>query len=250
MAEIFTVSTPKGGVGKTTLSYYLTQMFKEQGRTLFVDMDSQGNATKYLLGKGNKLPEENNVVQLFRKQPLKICKLEANLSLIGSNLLLSEFDAKSELNFYFLLSKFLKDQKNNFDYVIIDTPPNLGMFTLNALLATKYVLSPLDPSEDALDGLGVLLDTVQDIKEDHNSNIQLLGFILNGFDARNKADQRIEQSIQEQYKDLLFKSFIPRTTKIRDARIDYKSVLQVVPTHKVSSAYLNLFKEINQRISK
>ena len=248
MVKIITVSTPKGGVGKTTLAYYLADMYKRTGKTLVIDTDSQGNITKFLLGNNGTLCEENNFVSLFKKKNMTPLLLKENLYLIGSNIELSEYDSKNELNYFFLLSKYLKKIKNNYDYIIIDTPPNLGMFTLNALLATEYVIAPLDPSEDALDGIGVLVKTVEEMKEDHNENIKLIGLIINAADFRNNADQKIKNKVKEDYPSLIFDESIPKTTKIRDARALYKSVLDIYPEHKVSIALEKIFNEMTKRI--
>lgn len=249
MAKIITIATPKGGVGKSTIGYHLAKLFKEKGTTLFVDIDSQGNSTKYILGAKRKLADKNNVVHLFRKENIEPLAIDKNFFLIGSNLLLTEFDSKTELNFFFSLQKYLKGVRKNYDYIIIDTPPNLGLFTINALLATKYVISPLDPSEDAFDGLGILLDTVNEVKEDHNDNIELLGFVLNCYDRRNKAEQAIEERVKSKYPEILFNSTIPRATKIRDARLSYQSVFELDPKsrEKVTIALKELFCEIIKR---
>ena len=248
MAKVITVSTPKGGVGKTTLAYYLATMYQEKGKTLIIDTDSQGNITKCLLGNENPLEDHNNFVSLFRKKNITPLPLNENLYLIGSNIDLAEYDSKNELNYFFILSKYLKKESSKYDYIIIDTPPNLGMFTLNALLATEYVVAPLDPSEDALDGIGVLVKTVNEMKEDHNEKIKLIGLVLNAIDLRNNADQKIFDKTKDKYNSLLFKDSIPRTTRIRDARASYKSILDTQPEHKVSIALLNIFKELNERM--
>ena len=247
MAKIITITTPKGGVGKTTIAYYLADMYRQKGNVLVIDTDSQGNLTRFLLG-GKELDDSNNFVRMFEGKKPSPVKINENLSLIGSNIKLAKYDSKSELNNFFLLSKYLKINQDKYDYVIIDTPPNLGMFTLNALLVTEYVVTVLDPSIDALEAQVILEEVMNDVRADHNEKIKLVGMILNTFDSRNKNDKDIYSMTKEKYPDSFIETVITRTTKVRDCRAEYKSILEAYPDNKVSVALQKIFKDINKRI--
>jgi len=244
--KIFAGTNQKGGVGKTSLNLHVAEQFAEKGNTLIVDLDSQGNMTSWLLNE-EELPTANNVTQLFKKKNPKPLKLSDSLSLIGSDILLTEFDSKNDFTLYFILQKFLKKYENEFEYVILDTPPNLGIFTLNALLSADYLYIPVDIGRDSLKGLSVLLSNYEEIKEDHNEKIKLLGFVINNDEPNTKASKRVKAHIAENYPGMLL-SVIPHTTKVRDARETGQSVFKYCPEHKVVTAFNKLFQAINKRV--
>ncbi|MCP4103079.1 MAG: ParA family protein [Lentisphaerae bacterium] len=251
MTKIITVCTPKGGVGKTTLAYYYTRYCSTKGKTLAIDTDSQGNLTRFLVGDENsELDEKHSFVALFSKKKAEPIKVSDTISLLGSDIRLSKYDAKNELDYFFLLTKFLKNYKNNYDYVVIDTPPNLGMFTFNALLTTEFVLAPFDPSVDALRGIEVLFEAIKKIKADYNDKIKMAGLVINSCDFRNSNDKNIYNDAKAKYPEYLLESVIPRTTKIRDARVRFESVVNLLPKHKVSLAFKSLFEEVDKVVEK
>lgn len=248
------VSNQKGGVGKTAIVYHLAQLYAKQGRTLVVDMDSQGNVTNYLTGEQNSeekrtIEDRHNIAHLFKNRKNRVFPLEIkeNLYLIGTNIKLSEFEGKLELDYYYKLQDLLKQFEERFDYVIIDTPPSLGLFTVNAFLAADYILAPIDSSEDAIDGLELLNNSIEQIRR-HNDTIEIVGYLINSYDGRNKADQRIKKFMEENYPHKLFQEMIPRTTKIRDARVSYQPIFELAPNHKISKAFKIFFKALNSRI--
>lgn len=243
--QIFTISNQKGGVGKSSLSRHFTDFLSTRGRTLAVDLDPQGNLTDYLVGHlltGDDFPEDSHIMQLFKEQHPAPVVVSETLHLVGSDIRLSEFDAVSGPKHYTALKRFVKTL--DYDYIVFDTPPNLGIFQINALFAAQHVLCPLDSSRDSYLGLKALMKTCTEITEEFNPALSMLGFILNCYDARTKADARIKERVTEDYPGLLFNTEIPRTTTIRDARENNKTIWELAPNHKVGVAYKKLFNEI------
>ncbi|HON73339.1 MAG TPA: AAA family ATPase, partial [bacterium] len=155
------VSNQKGGVGKTTIAFHIGNMFASDGsRVLLVDIDPQGNLTSCFT---DTLSDENNIKLLFEGINPEPLKVNQNMFLVGSDITLSKYEADAKLANFFRLANFLKTQE--FDIVIIDTPPSLGLFTSNAMITSDYVIIPLDLSRFALSGLADLMNSIEKVKD-------------------------------------------------------------------------------------
>jgi chromosome partitioning protein len=245
--KIITITNQKGGVGKTMLTYHLANQFAKIGKVLCVDIDPQGNLTDYFLGE-NILQDKNNVIQLFEKKAPVPLEISESLHLIGSDIQLSSKDSKTDLSYYFALQKFCK-RLSDYDFIFIDTPPNLGLFTMNSMLAANCLLVPLDSSKDSIKGLNALMRDFKEIKEEHNPELSVLGMILNTFDGRTNADRRTKEQVESIFPGMLFKTEIPRSTTVRDARNLNLPVYEQNLKNPVSLALATLFDEIIDRLS-
>jgi len=244
--QVITVTNQKGGVGKTMLTFHLAKLFARNKKVLCIDIDPQGNLTDYFLGE-EVLQDRNNVIQLFEKKspvPLEISK---NLHLIGSDIQLSKNDSKSDLSYYFALQRYVK-RLIDYDFVFIDTPPNLGLFTMNSMLAAHKIIIPLDSSKDSIKGLQTLMKDFANIKDEHNQTLSVAGMVLNTYDGRTNADRRTREQVETLFPGMLFDTEIPRSTVVRDARNLNIPVFEQNDKNPVSVALEALYKEIKTRL--
>lgn len=238
------VSNQKGGVGKTTIAFHIGNMFASDGsRVLLVDIDPQGNLTSCFT---DTLSDENNIKLLFEGINPEPLKVNQNIFLVGSDITLSKYEADAKLANFFRLANFLKTQE--FDIVIIDTPPSLGLFTSNAMITSDYVIIPLDLSRFALSGLADLMNSIEKVKDATGRDIKILGIVLSMVNERSLYYREIYQTLEKNYKDLLFNTVIPESVKLREALGSGRTIMNVLPEHKVSVAYRRLYGEIRERL--
>jgi chromosome partitioning protein len=246
---IISIANQKGGVGKTLMSYHLAYLFAEKGKTLVIDLDYQSNLTSYVLGSEEKrIDKQNEISNIFNNDVPEPLKIKDNFFLLGASNDLHDFAGKTDFKNFFKLKNYLEKIKPicNFDYIIIDTPPNLGLFSTNAFLVSDNIISPIDSSLSSVSGFKMLLEINESMRNELNFDIKVLGCFLNNY-ADNKADRKILKEVEKKYPELLFKSIIPRTTKIKEANQDFKSIFEVDPSNKASRAIKQLFKEILDR---
>ena len=242
---ILAVSTPKGGVGKSTLSYHLARMFGDTGKTLLIDIDPQGNSTKHLLGN-EPLPEEHNIKRIFENRTVVPLKTDT-IDLIGSNMKLSGLEKVTNFESYFILQTCI-DSLKGYKHIIIDTPPNIGIFTGNALIAADSVVAPTDTSEDSMDGLDSLVKELLIIKK-QNKDLKLLGIIINDFDNKTINDRDSEITLRDRFGERVFKTIISHTTNIKKARKQNKTIIEIDPRNRVSEEMINFYNELLRRAS-
>jgi chromosome partitioning protein len=219
---IFSICNQKGGVGKTTTTINLAAYLASAGkRVLVVDTDPQANTTS---GLGiNKIDQYKSVYDLLIKNtsPAEVIQETEvkNLFIIPSHINLTGFDVELVAieRSQFILSEHLSTVKNDFDFVLIDTPPSLGLLTVNALTASRFVLIPLQCEYYALEGLTQLLKTIELIKNSTNQNLQLDGIVLTMADFRTKLTQEVIDEIKKFFPDKMYKAIIPRSVKISEA---------------------------------
>jgi len=246
MSVKISVANQKGGVGKTDLCVNLAAALSVIGKkVLLIDADPQANSTDYLV-KGNS---HRTIVDLFAQDDVKVEDVVVdtefpNLSIIPSSIRLSilQVQLANEVNMQFRLKRKLKTL-NGFDYVFIDTPPSLGLLTVNALTASDEVIIPLQTHYFAMDGVTKLLDTVNTIREDLNPNLRIAGFILTMYDRRTTLSKEVEEKARGVFKGRVFKTVIPVNIKLAESPSHHKPIILYSPHSAGAKAYLDLARE-------
>jgi chromosome partitioning protein len=247
MGKVISVVNQKGGVGKTTTSINLSAYLAKLGKSvLLIDLDPQSNATSHL-GVDKNL--EKGVYEVlagpysFNEVMLDVGPeghflVPATTSLAGANVEFVNLDRRE-----FRLYDNLIDVKKNFDYVIIDSPPSLGLLTLNGLTAADQILIPVQAEYFALEGLGQLIETINLIKDNLKPELNVLGVVLTMYDKRYKLANDVLYELYRYFPDKIFRSVIPRSVKLSEAPSHGMSILDYDASSKGAKAYERLAKE-------
>ncbi len=249
MGKIIAIINQKGGVGKTTtainLSAYLAKLGKQ---VLLVDLDPQGNASSGLGFEQSKVSSGLYEVLMNNQEVLKVVKktkqsglsiIPATSSLAGAGVELVNLENRE-----FRLLNIIKELKNDYDYILIDGPPSLGLLTVNALTAADEVLIPIQSEYYALEGLSQLLETIDLVKDHLKPNLKILGAVITMYDKRNKLSGAVMEELYRYFPQRIFRSIIPRSVRLAEAPSFGRSILQYKPKSKSAVAYENLAKEI------
>ncbi|MEG0314587.1 MAG: AAA family ATPase [Erysipelotrichaceae bacterium] len=250
MGKIIAVSNQKGGVGKTTTSINLAAGLGYLGkRVLLVDFDPQGNATQGIGTKVNsKFPcvynlimedcEVKDVVCHLNTPPVDI--IPASINLAGADLQMAKFEVGKEE----LLKKKLDVVRDDYDFIIIDCPPSLGLLNTNALTAADSVIIPVQCEYYALEGVTQLLMTIRLVQQLFNKNLIIEGVVLTMYDARTKLSVEVQQEVRKHFKDRVYKSFIPRNVKLSEAPSRGMSIFEYDVQCLGAKAYAGLASEL------
>ena len=258
MGKIISLVNQKGGVGKTTTSINLSASLAVLGKkVLLIDLDPQGNTTT---GVGiNKADIENSIYDvLIDKTEIEnaiistkyknLYVLPATINLAGLDMELIE---KSQNNPLFQkgaqLKNHLENIKNNFDYIIIDCPPSLGLITTNALTASNSVIIPVQCEFFALEGIMQLLNTIMLAQKKLNPNLQIEGVLLTMLDSRTNLGIEVVDDIRKFFKEKVYNTIIPRLIRLTEAPSHGEPIIVYDPKSRGSEAYLNLAKEVIER---
>ena len=251
--NIITLANQKGGVGKTTSVLNLGASLAQMGfKTLIVDSDPQGNATSGLgFDKRSFSPSIYNVlVDLLPIDKVIRPTSVQNLFLAGSGKDLA--GAEVELVPTMARESRLKGSfsaiKSQFEFVLIDCPPSLGLLTVNALTAASHVLIPIQGEYYALEGLAQFVDTIHLVKKSLNPHLDFLGCFLTLFDSRMSLAQQVQEEVKKFMKEKLFKTIIPRSIRLAEAPGFGKTIFEHDPKSRGAQAYLDLTKEILARM--
>lgn len=252
MGKVISLANQKGGVGKTTTAINLgASLAVLEKKTLIIDADPQANATS---GSGFDLKKiktsiyECLIDEVDPKRIVLNSELE-NLDLIPSHIDLvgAEIELLNIPEREFRLRKVVDQVKDNYDYVLIDCSPSLGLITVNALTASDSVILPVQCEYFALEGLGKLLNTIKIIQNRLNSDLEIEGFLLTMYDSRLRLSNQVVEEVRKHFQDMVFETIIQRNIKLSEAPSFGKPAIMYDAESKGSVNYLNLAREILQK---
>ena len=249
MENIIVIANQKGGVGKTTTAINLAASIAVmEKRVLVIDCDAQANATsglgldKAMFNSGiyEGLCGDAKFNDLVYDTELKYLKImPSSQDLVGA-----EIELISKVSREYYLFNLIKDNIKNFEYVILDCPPSLGIVTINALCAAKKLLIPLQCEYFALEGIAHLLNTYELVKKRLNTELDLLGVVLTMFDKRNRLSHQVAQEVRNHFKNKVLNTVIPRNVRLSEAPSHGKPVITYDIRSTGSHAYLELAREV------
>ena len=249
MGKIISITNQKGGVGKTTTAINISaSLAVAEKKVLLVDMDPQGNATSgcgidkrslkttiydaMIGGMGLKEIIVPTDLRYFQVIP-------AGIDLIGAEIELIEVEKRE-----FVLRQVLEPLRDDFNFIILDCPPSLGLLTINALTAADSVIIPVQCEFFALEGLSQVLRTIELVRKSLNSALDIEGILLTMFDSRNNLSHQVAQEIKEHFKDKVFNSTIPRNVALGEAPSHGKPIITYNINSRGAQSYLGLALEV------
>lgn len=251
--RVLAVVNQKGGVGKSTTAVNLAASLGEAGqKVLLIDLDPQGNATSgFGLNKNqrelcvyNALLGDTKIAEII--EPVEIpgvFVVPATIQLAGA-----EIELVSAMSRETRMKNMVQEVKDDFDIIIIDCPPSLGLLTLNALTAAEGLVIPIQCEYYALEGLSKLLDSVRLVKTHLNPNLEVFGVVMTMFDSRTRLASQVVEEVRDFFGDKVFDTLIPRTVRLSEAPSFGQPVNLYDPSGKGAEAYRCLAKEVMQRV--
>ncbi len=249
MGKVIAVINQKGGVGKTTTSVNLSACLAYNGKkTLLIDCDPQSNATSglgyvrddYTLSLYDCLIDDSKTADTV----IKTNYLNLDLLPASSDLSAAEIELAFEDDRERFLKRITDRLKADYDYIIIDAPPALGMITINVMTACDSVLIPIQCEYYALEGLSQLIGTVRKIKKSYNKKIEIEGVLGTMYDGRTNLSIQVLDEVKKYFPDLVYKSVIPRNIKLSEAPSFGEPIIKYDRTSKGADAYMALAKEV------
>lgn len=255
MGRVLCIANQKGGVGKTTTAVNLAAALASADvRTLLIDIDPQCSATSGLGARNlGDCPTTYDIIMgerpareaILPSQLERLQLLPAHRDLVGA-----EVELVSTLAREFRLREALRSVRDDYDFVLIDCPPSLGLLTVNGLSAADGVLIPLQCEYYALEGLSALMDTVNLIRERLNPALVVEGILLTMFDTRNSLSHQVSDEVRGHFADQVYRTVIPRNVRISESPSHGLPVVLYDPTSRGSQAYMELAREMIERRSK
>ncbi len=249
---IIVIANQKGGVGKTTTAINLSAACALQGkRVLLIDLDPQGNSSlsfidsEHITGSAFELltelkqPWENFV------HATKVKKLD----LVPSKISLAKLEAKlvGDFDAIFRLRDRIDQIRDRYDVILFDTPPTLGIITVNALVAATHVLIPIQSSYFALEGTDDLLETIEKVRSRPNPDLNLLGVLVTLFDKRTALSKDVEAHIRKVFGEKAFKTIITRSVRLEESPAHKETIFSYAPNSSGAAEYTSLCKEVLKR---
>lgn len=253
ITKVIAVANQKGGVAKTTTAINLSACLAELGqRILLIDMDPQGNATSGLGIAKHKLTQcvydvlinDVHLEQVIKKTDYKNLKVvPARIELAGA-----EIELVAQLSREGKLKKALQNMKETYDFIIIDCPPSLGVLTLNALTAATDVLIPIQCEYYALEGLTLLMNTIERVRKHLNLNLNIIGVLMTMFDARTNLAIQVVDEVKAYFPRKVFKTIISRNVRLSEAPSHGKAITNYDSRSRGAEVYRELAKEVLERV--
>src|SRR3989344_1159574 len=253
MAPVKKIFEEKGGVGKNTTTTKFAAYLRAMGKyVLLVDLDPQANATGGLgvkvdddhLNIYHSLVGDESPGSYLRKTSLfGFDLLPASSSLAGATVELASIESRE-----FRLKKAINSIRTNYDYILIDSPPSLGLLTINGLVAAEEVIIPVQCEYYALEGLGTLLKTIDLVRETLNPQLKIAGVLLTMYDRRNRLARAVVREVQKNFPGRVFEAIIPRSISFAEAPSFGKTILQFDPDSKAGRAYRQLAEEVSRLV--
>lgn len=247
MGKVISVANQKGGVGKTTTTVNLGTILAKKGKkVLLIDADPQGNATSGLgvdkdveLSLYDVLVNETEIEKTIQDTMIKNLKLcPSNINLAGAEVELVSMMSREQR-----LKEKLEEIKDNFDYILIDCPPSLGLITLNSFTASDSVLIPVQCEYYALEGLGQLINTINLVKKHLNKNIKIEGALLTMYDIRTNLSNQVVKEVKRYFENKVYKTVIPRNVRLSEAPSYGMPITEYDPRSKGAKSYIKFAKE-------
>ena len=255
MGKTIAIANQKGGVGKTTTAINLAASLAVlEKKVLVIDADPQANTTSGL----NFSPEDDQKRTLYEVMIGKLDVHDAliqtemeNLHMIPShiNLVGAEIELLDEPDRESMLKNALAPVKDEYDFIIIDCSPSLGLITVNSLAASDSVIIPVQPEFFALEGLGKLLQTIRLVQNDINPSLSIAGLVVTMFDGRTKVHAQVVSELKEHFKDMVFNTIIQRNIRLSEAPSHGKPIILYDVMCNGTTNYLNLAREVLERNS-
>jgi chromosome partitioning protein len=254
MGKIIAIANQKGGVGKTTTSVNLAASLGVlEKKVLLIDADPQANASSGLgievenveIGTYQILEHSNTPQEAIVKSTSpNVDVIPAHIDLVAI-----EIELVDKENREYMLKQALASIKDDYDYILIDCAPSLGLLTLNALTAADSVIIPIQCEYFALEGLGKLLNTIKSVQKIHNAELDIEGLLLTMFDTRLRLSNQVVEEVQKHFNDMVFKTIIQRNVKLSEAPSYGESIIAFDATSRGASNYLSLAEEVIQKNS-
>ncbi|MFA6807580.1 MAG: AAA family ATPase [Eubacteriales bacterium] len=253
MSRIIAIANQKGGVAKTTTTVNLGSSLAEKGKkVLIVDLDPQGNSTSGFGIEKQKLTHciydviinEEDICKVIVDTELNNLKVApARIELAGA-----EIELVSFMNRERKLAEALNVVKNDFDFIIIDCPPSLSLLTLNALCAATDVLIPIQCEYYALEGLSLLVNTLEKVKRSLNKELDIIGVVLTMFDARTNLSIQVVDEVKNYFRDKVFRTIIPRNVRLSEAPSHGRPIILYDSRSRGAEVYRDLAEEVLERV--
>ncbi|MFD1615060.1 ParA family protein [Gelatiniphilus marinus] len=249
MGKIIAIANQKGGVGKTTTSINLAASLGVlEKKVLLIDADPQANATSGIgidvetveIGTYQLLEHSNSAKEaIVKTETPNLDIIPAHIDLVAIEIELVDKDARE-----YMLKNALETIKNDYDYILIDCAPSLGLLTLNALTAADAVIIPIQCEYFALEGLGKLLNTIKSVQKIHNPELDIEGLLLTMYDSRLRLSNQVVEEVQKHFNNMVFQTIIQRNVRLSEAPSYGESIINYDASSKGATNYLSLAKEI------
>lgn len=250
---IIVIANQKGGVGKTTTAINLSAACALKGkRVLLIDLDPQGNSSISFVEpqsvNGSAFELFTELQEPFENfiYPTKVEKLH----IVPSKISLAKLEAKlvGDFDAIFRLRDRIEQIRDNYDLIFIDTPPTLGLITVNALVAARYILIPIQSSYFALEGTDDLLETIEKVRSRPNPELEILGVLVTLFDKRTSLSKDVEAHIRQVFGAKTFKTLISRSVRLEESPAHKETIFTFAPKSSGAFEYQELSKEVLKRV--